>query len=1068
MNMPYLLRQPRRWAPTLVFVLGVAVTALTAAELQRAERSQLDMQISNAADGFGATLQMHLAGCEEALRAASMVASADPHLDARRWQAVGRQVRVGEFNACAESMIYLDVGAPPAPPARRATNDGPKQAPRKVARRTLIAPVSAEQERLAQFDPWLDPAHRAAMEAARDEGQPRLTSSVAWPGIAEGTQVVVWYAPVYRRDAVLDSPDLRAAALIGYVGIPIRVQGVVDVLVQQFPNAQLALEFHSAASDMFDIRAPDSVDATSNTLASSSASQVRERTLRVGGRWWTLRAGTAAPPAALLDSMRPSAVSLVAGLSLSALLAWLTWLMLTQSARAHALAQRYSRDARDREARLRSVLDGTRDGIFTLDVQGTILGANHAVQEILGYTEADLLTRKSSLLLPLERKEEYQALWVEFVRSARQSQDGHSPVHELELRHRDGHALCTRSSLSLVRTDAGEFVVWMVGDLTREREMERQAREAAALNQAIMDVAPIGVMTIDADSSIATANRASYAMLGYEPGELVGQRADILNDPEELEIRAAQHDVESLEQTGPDLLHSTLTPSGQLMETEWTYVRKDASRFPAGVIALPLRDAAGRSLGGLRMVTDITERKRAAARIEHMALHDGLTGLPNRLLLQDRAGQALARAKRDSGTFALVLMDLDRFKQINDTLGHAIGDEVLKVVAQRLTHAVRTSDTVVRMGGDEFALLLPDIVHPDQAIEVGQKILAAMLSDLSIESHRLHVTASIGVALYPVHGTDLPTLLKSADAAMYDAKARGRDAVSLYDERMSMHASDKLELQADLREALAGGEFVLHYQPLVDAASGEVHALEALLRWQHPRRGLVAPLDFIPLAEDTGLIVPIGAWALAQACADLARLRRQGRPHLRMAVNLSPRQFTSDGLEACVSEALRAAGLEGSALELEITESVLMNSLERTQDILATLRAMDVRIAIDDFGTGYSSLSYLAHFPVQTVKVDRSFVRQIDSGDGTALLAGAIVAMAHSLGLAVVAEGVETRDQHGHLVDLGCELLQGFRFSKPVPFEQVLEAIDRVQAMPALQVNQRAEVWASSAFLTQH
>jgi len=393
---------------------------------------------------------------------------------------------------------------------------------------------------------------------------------------------------------------------------------------------------------------------------------------------------------------------------------------------------------------------------------------------------------------------------------------------------------------------------------------------------------------------------------------------------------------------------------------------------------------------------------------------------------------------------------------------------VLKVVAQRLTHAVRTTDTVVRMGGDEFALLLPDISHPDQAIEVGQKILAAMVDELSIESHRLHVTASIGIALYPAHGTDLPTLLRNADAAMYDAKARGRDAVSLYDERMSMQASDQLELQADLRQALSAGEFLLHYQPLVDAVSGEVHALEALLRWRHPRRGLVAPLDFIPLAEDTGLIVPIGVWALRQACSDLARLRRQGRPDLRMAVNLSPRQFTADGLEASVSEALRDAGLEGSALELEITESVLMNSLERTQGILVALRAMGVRIAIDDFGTGYSSLSYLANFPVQTVKVDRSFVRQIDSGDGTALLAGAIVAMAHSLGLAVVAEGVETLDQHSHLVDLGCELLQGFRFSKPVPFEQLLGAIDSVEAMPALPVNRRVEVWAHSAPLTQH
>jgi len=583
--------------------------------------------------------------------------------------------------------------------------------------------------------------------------------------------------------------------------------------------------------------------------------------------------------------------------------------------------------------------------------------------------------------------------------------------------------------------------------------VEQQARDAAALNQAIMDAAPIGMMTIAADSTIATANRASHAMHGYEPGELVGRHADVLDDLAEIELRAVQRgtDLGEAVYPGSDLFHSPLSPSGQLTESEQTYVRKDGSRFPAGVIALPLHDATGRSLGGLRMVMDITERKRAAARIEHMALHDSLTGLPNRMLLQSRAGQTLARALRDSGNFALALLDLDRFKQINDTLGHAIGDEVLKIVSQRLTDAVRSSDVVARMGGDEFALLLPDILRPEQATEVGQKILAAMAEVLVIESHRLHVSASIGIALYPVHGADLPALIRNADAAMYDAKARGRDAVSLYDERMFNHASDQSELRADLRQAVARQEFVLHYQPQVNAGSGEVQVLEALLRWQHPQRGLIPPVDFIPLAEDTGLIVPIGAWVLRQACSDLAQLRRQGRHDLRMAVNVSPRQFRADGLEASVGEALRAAGLDSSVLELEITESALMTSVERTQGILVALRDMGVRIAIDDFGTGYSSLSYLAHFPVQTVKVDRSFVRQIDSNENTSLLAGAIVAMAHGLGLTVVAEGVETASQHRHLVALGCELLQGFRFSRPVPLEQLPEAIERIEAAQARQ-----------------
>ena len=1048
------LRQPRRWAPTLVFALGVTVTGLTATELLHSERDQRATQLSNLADSFGALLQMHLAGCEEALRAASMVVSTDPSLDPREWRAVGRQVRVGEFNACAESMVYLDVSGP-ADPAGPHAAGGDGSAPAFFERRIMMAPANADEGRLAMFDPWLDPAHRAAMETARDMGQPRLTTPVSWPGIDKSTKLVVWYMPVYRRDSVLDSPETRAAALIGYIGIPIRVAGVVDVLAQQFPNVRLGLDCHAGANELLELP------------STASAGDLRERTLHVGGRWWTLRAGIAPTPD-LLAGMRPSTMSLAAGLVLSALLAWLAWLLLTQSARAHAVARRYSRDAREREARLRSVLDGTREGIFTLDVRGVILGANHAAQEILGYAEAELLTRHTSMLLAPERAREYIPMWQDFIRTARRREDGHGPIDELELLHRDGRTLYMRGSLSLVRTEAGEIVVWMLGDLTREREMERRARETAALNQAIMDVAPIGVMTIAADGNIVTANPASHAMHGYRPGELIGRPAEVLNDADEVALRAAQRSIELHEAvgTGPELFHSPRAANGLPIETEWVCVRQDGGRFAAGVIALPLSDAGGRSLGSLRMVMDITERKRAAAKIEHMALHDSLTGLPNRVLLQDRAAQLLALAQRQAGSFAMALIDLDRFKQINDTLGHAFGDEALKIIAQRLTDAVRTSDTVVRMGGDEFALLLPDIASPEQATEFAHKILAALGDDLLVEGHRLHVTASIGIALYPAHASDLPKLLRNADAAMYDAKARGRDAVSIYDEQMTSDTSDQLALAADLRQALARDELVLHYQPLVDAASGKVHALEALLRWRHPLRGLVSPLDFIPLAEDTGLIVPIGAWVLRQACADLARLRRQGRPGLCMAVNLSPRQFMADGLETSVAEALQAAGLDGSALEVEITESVLMNSLEHTQRILAGLRAMNISIAIDDFGTGYSSLAYLANFPAQTVKVDRSFVRQIDSGEGTALLAGAIVAMAHSLGLRVVAEGVETLAQHTHLVDLRCELLQGFRFSKPVPIDLLGDAMARIEAMPGLRASTPLEVWASSALMT--
>jgi predicted signal transduction protein with EAL and GGDEF domain len=381
---------------------------------------------------------------------------------------------------------------------------------------------------------------------------------------------------------------------------------------------------------------------------------------------------------------------------------------------------------------------------------------------------------------------------------------------------------------------------------------------------------------------------------------------------------------------------------------------------------------------------------------------------------------------------------------------------VLKTAAQRLTQVLSTPATVARMGGDEFALLLPDIGHVDQAREIAARILAGMSEVMIVEGHRLHLSASVGVAFFPDHGADLPTLLRHADAALYDAKSRGRDTVSLYDPSMSDLVHDENKRRAELRQAIANQEFVVHYQPLVEAATGKVRAVEALVRWQDPEHGLRPPADFISLAEQTGLIVPIGAWVLQQACADLQRMRLQRHPDLKLALNLSPRQLAAEGLESSIRDALEAAQLPASALELEITETALMESLSRTRSVLTSLRAIGVGIAIDDFGTGYSSLSYLAHLPVQTVKIDRSFVQQIDGSRASAPLVGAIVSMAHSLGLAVVAEGVETLEQHLHLAELGCELLQGYRFSKPVALDHLHAAIALIEAMPTFATRVRA------------
>ena len=766
---------------------------------------------------------------------------------------------------------------------------------------------------------------------------------------------------------------------------------------------------------------------------------------------------------------------LVAALPLCAITGYLAW-------SARTSAREMARDfpafvlAVKRDAQFKVFIDGVADAVDTgalsskaFTALSTTAQLTYDLDQLTAVPEMELQTDLALVLSGLQQHRTLAALMplrTEIQRSAktitRSAEGQHRRLNSMVASAIDNATHDSSMALATVLLSM-MGALWIGGRLIRHiLQVEQQAQEASTLNQAIMDAAPIGMMTIGADDRIVTANRACHVMHGFEPGGLIGCNAEVLIDREATAqmMQRSEHRSAPDAEAGDDLPHLVST---QTEEWEWTYVRHDGSRFPAGVIALPLHDAAGYSLGELRMVTDITERKRAAARIEHMALHDSLTGLPNRVLLQSRVTQVRARAQRESGSFALALVDLDRFKPINDTLGHIVGDEVLKIVAQRLKDAVRTSDTVVRMGGDEFALLLPDIHDPAQASEVGRKVLETLSEVLVVGEHRLQISASMGLAFYPEHGNDLVTLVRHADAAMYDAKARRSDTVVLFEDGMLQTNDDLSARRAELSEALAQGDLVLHYQPMIDPASGRVRALEALLRWQHASRGLVPPAEFIPLAEQTGQIVPIGAWVLRQACADLAALRAQGMPALRMAVNVSPRQFADEGLTETVAQALAQAGLEGSALELEITESVLMQSLSHTKNVLAALRSMGVRIAIDDFGTGYSSLSYLSHFPVQTVKVDRSFVAQIDSEHASATLACAIVSMAHSLGLEVVAEGVETGEQQQHLMKLGCELLQGFRFSRPVALQQLPTVLDRLTVQLAVSPARQAPAAGDAA-----
>ncbi len=537
------------------------------------------------------------------------------------------------------------------------------------------------------------------------------------------------------------------------------------------------------------------------------------------------------------------------------------------------------------------------------------------------------------------------------------------------------------------------------------------------------------VIATDAEGVVEYINPAAESLTGWTGEEAQGRSINtlfhVINEQNREDI---SYPVSRCLQLGCSIAYPDHSAVVNRNERDERAIRATAS---------PIRNQKGEVLGAVIVFNDVTETRRMAQQMEYQATHDALTTLPNRVLLQVQLQGAIDRALRSGLQLVLLFVDLDRFKSVNDGLGHSAGDALLKAAGMRLKDSSRKIDMVARFGGDEFVIVLENTHHETQITSIAKKVCKALEKPYMIEGRECFITASIGISLFPKDGQDAEALLKNADAAMYQAKEKGRNNAQYYSQEMNTHAKKRLLLEHALRHAMELNQLVLHYQPQVDLSTGKVMGVEALLRWQHPHLGLIAPAEFISLAEETGLIVPIGVWVMQTATTQAKAWHKEGLPQLRVAVNLSPRQFIEHGISNMIADVLERSKLEPCYLELEITENLIMKDLENSVATLQVLKSMGVQLAIDDFGTGYSSLSYLKRFPIDRLKIDQSFVRDIATNPDDAAITLAIIAMAHSMKLKVIAEGVETEAQFDYLKSHACDEMQGYYFSQPLPAEKI-------------------------------
>jgi len=674
------------------------------------------------------------------------------------------------------------------------------------------------------------------------------------------------------------------------------------------------------------------------------------------------------------------------------------------------------------ELRYRQLFEGATDGIVVLDAATMrVLEVNPFLVNLLAYPREEYIGKRFNEIKPFKTAE----LLIETLNQQRECE--FMRFDDLSFTTKHGRHIRAEFIYACYNTDGGQIVQCNIRDITDRKLAEEALFAEQERAQVMLDSIIDAVISADAIGNITYLNPNAERLTGWTKENAVGRpfrEVCPIVDATSRELAADPMALAIHQNKAVELIPNCLV------------IRSDGNEVPIEYTAAPIHNHAGDIAGSIAVFHDVSEARAVASKMSYLAQHDALTELPNRMLLNDRITQAIAVAKRHETKLAVLFLDLDRFKRINDSLGHAIGDRLLQSVAERLAGCLRNSDTISRYGGDEFVILLPECTRRDDAALSAEKIIATLTLPHNILSHDLHVTVSIGISVFPEDGEDADALIKNADAAMYHAKETGRNNHQFFQREMNVLAMERRLIEDSLRRSLERREFVLYYQPKVDLASGEIAGAEALLRWRHPHHGLLTPERFVPIAEDCGLMVPIGRWVLREACRQAKAWLDMGLGPTSIAVNISAVEFQNKDYIDNVRAVLKNTGLTPSALELELTESVLMKDAESAATALNALSNMGVQLAVDDFGTGYSSLSYLKRFPIDILKIDQSFVHDITTDPDDATIVRAVINMGKSLKLRVIAEGVETSEQLEFLQEEDCVEGQGYYLGRPMTADE--------------------------------